>query len=43
MATQALLDMTDVAIVAAFVSAVLAFIVYMWRSGHPPRHHDRLS
>lgn len=40
MSTQSLLDFTDVAIIAAFVSAVLAFIVYMWRSGHRPPHRD---
>ena len=43
MATQSLLDMTDVAIVAAFVSSVLAFIVYMWRSEYGSRHRNRLS
>ena len=44
MPTQSLLDLTDVAIVAGFVSAVLAFVIYMWRVGRPSSHHrDRLS
>lgn len=44
MTTQLLLDFTDVAIVTAFVSATLAFIVYIWRSGRPSsRRHNRLS
>jgi hypothetical protein len=42
--TQSILDFTDVGIVAAFVSAMLAFIVYMWRSSRPSSHRrDRLS
>jgi hypothetical protein len=44
MSTQSILDLTDVAIVAAFVSAMLVFIIYMWRSSRPSSHHrDRLS
>ena len=40
MPTLSLLDFTDLAIIAAFVSAVLAFVVYLWRSGHRPHHRD---
>jgi hypothetical protein len=44
MTTQSLLDLTDVAIVAAFVSATLALVVYLWRNGRGSgRHHDRMS
>lgn len=44
MTTQSLLDFTDFAIMGAFVSAMLAFIVYMWRtSRHGSHRNNRLG
>jgi hypothetical protein len=44
MSTQSILDFTDLGIVAAFVSAMLAFVIYLWRSSRASSHRrDRTS